>query len=187
MSDPGTGSADGTATVLVYWFDELGPDRWWTRSDETDAMITERFRTLWEEWRSRTPESFLGSAREALAGVILFDQLPRNMFRGHADAYSTDPLALAIAKGAIDRGLDVGVTPDERSFLYMPFQHSEELVDQQRSVALFTALGDAKALDFAHRHHDMIERYGRFPARNAALGRADRPDEQSAIEMSKDW
>lgn len=179
--------AEGTAAILAYWFDDLGPDQWWVRSAETDATIVERFRDLWEDWRSRTPESFLGSAREALAGVILFDQFSRNMFRGHADAFSTDPLAIAIAKAAVDRGLDDGMTQDERSFLYMPLQHSENLADQQRGLALFTALGDAKALDFAHKHHDMIERYGRFPARNAALGRADRPGEQSAIEMSKDW
>jgi uncharacterized protein (DUF924 family) len=183
MIDP----EDGTSTILVYWFDEVGPDLWWVRSDKTDETIVERFRDLWEQWRDRTPESFLGSAREALAGVILFDQFPRNMFRGHADAFSTDPLALAIAKGALNRGFDEGMTPDERSFLYMPFQHSEVLADQQRSVALFTALGDANSLDFAHKHHDMIAKYGRFPARNAALGRADRPGEQAAIEMSRDW
>jgi len=180
-------AADGTSAILVYWFDELGPDKWWERSQETDDTIIERFRALWEEWRDRTPESFLASPREALAGVILFDQFPRNMFRGHADAFSTDPLALAIAKGAVDAGLDDRMTEAERSFLYMPFQHSELLADQQRSLALFTALGDADALDFAHKHHDIIAEYGRFPARNAALGRADRPGEQAAIEMSKDW
>ncbi|MHA3794094.1 DUF924 family protein [Sphingomonas sp. YL-JM2C] len=183
MTDP----ADGTAAILGYWFDELGPDRWWLRSQQTDETIVERFEELWEEWRSRVPESFLGSPREALAGVILFDQFPRNMFRGHADAFSTDPLALAIAKGAVERALDERLTPDERSFLYMPFQHSELLADQQRSLALFTALGNARSLDFAHEHHDMIARYGRFPARNAALGRADRPGEQAAIAMSRDW
>jgi len=178
---------EGTAAILDYWFGELGADRWWTRSEETDEAIIERFQPLWEEWRERVPESFLGSAREALAGVILFDQFPRNMFRGHAAAFSTDPLALAIAKGAVERGLDDGLTSDERSFLYMPFQHSEVLADQQHSLALFTALGDANALDFAHKHHDMIALHGRFPGRNSALGRADRPGEQAAIEMSRDW
>lgn len=183
MTDP----ADGTAAILGYWFDELGPDRWWVRSQETDETIVERFEELWEEWRSRVAESFLGSPREALAGVILFDQFPRNMFRGHADAFSTDPLALAIAKGAVDRGFDEPLTPDERNFLYMPFLHSEVLADQQRSLALFTALGNGRSLDFAHKHDDMIARYGRFPARNAALGRADRPGEQAAIDASLNW
>ena len=179
--------ADGTAAILDFWFGEIGPDRWWVRSAETDEAIVERFRELWEEWRERTPESFLGSPREALAAIILFDQFPRNMFRGHADAFSTDPLALAIARGVVDRGLDEGMSEDDRSFAYMPFQHSEVPADQQRSLALFTALGNARSLDFAHQHHAMIERYGRFPARNAALGRPNRPGEETAIEMSRDW
>lgn len=182
-----TTAAEGTEAILGFWFDKIGPERWWIRSEETDAAIIERFRDLWEEWRSRTPESFLGSRREALAGVILFDQFSRNMFRGHADAFSTDPLALAIARAVVDLGLDMAMNADERSFVYMPFQHSEALADQQRSLALFTALGDARSLDFAHKHHDMISRYGRFPARNAALGRPDRPGEESAIEMSRSW
>lgn len=182
-----TPGSEGTEAILGFWFDEIGSERWWVRSQETDAAIVERFRDLWEEWRSRTPASFLGSAREALAGVILFDQFSRNMFRGHADAFSTDPLALAIAKGAVDRGLDKAMSADERSFLYMPFQHSETMADQHRSLALFAGLGNAVALDFAHKHHDMIARYGRFPARNAALGRADRLGEAAAIQASKDW
>lgn len=180
-------SEEGTDAILGFWFGEVGPDRWWVRSRETDEAIVERFRDLWEAWRDRTPESFLGSPREALAGIILFDQFSRNMFRGHADAFSTDPLALAIARAAVDRGYDDRLGEDERSFLYMPFQHSEALADQQRSLALFTALGNANSLAFAHKHHDMIERYGRFPARNAALGRPNRPGEESAIEMSRDW
>lgn len=179
--------AEGTEAILGFWFDEIGPDRWWIKSAETDAAIVERFGEQWEAWRSRPPETFLGSPREALAGVILFDQFSRNMFRGHADAFSTDPLALAIADGAIDRGLDQTMTADERSFLYMPFQHSERLKDQQRSVGLFTALGIANSLDFARKHHDMIARYGRFPARNAALGRPNRPGEEAGIAASRDW
>ncbi|WP_340314768.1 DUF924 family protein [Rhizorhabdus argentea] len=182
-----TDSAEGTALIHDFWFGEIGPGRWWVRSPDTDAAIIERFRGLWEEWRSRTPESFLGSAREAVAGVILFDQFPRNMFRGHADAFSTDPLALAIARGALDRELDKAMSADELSFLYMPLQHSEAMADQERSLLLFTALGNANSLDFARKHHDMIARYGRFPARNAALGRADRPGEDEAIELSKGW
>lgn len=182
-----TSPAAGTAAILDYWFGEIGPDQWWVKSEETDAAIVERFCALWEEWRGRTADSFLGSADEALAGVILFDQFSRNMFRGHADAFSTDPLALAIARGALDRALDSDMTADQRSFLYMPFQHSELLADQDRSVALFTALGNANSLDFAHKHRDIIARYGRFPARNAALGRANRPGEDAAIEMSRNW
>jgi len=179
--------AEAVDAILAFWFDEVGPDHWWERSQDTDDAIAQRFGALWEEWRSRTPESFLGSARQALAGVLLFDQFPRNLFRGHADAFSTDPLALAIARGALDRGLHKAMNDDELSFLYMPFQHSEAMADQERSLLLFTALGNAHSLDFAKRHHDMIARYGRFPARNAALGRADRPGEDAGIAASKDW
>lgn len=177
----------GTAAILDFWMREIGPDRWWVRSAETDAACVERFAELWEEWRGRMPESFFGTPDEALAGVLLFDQFPRNMFRGHADAFSTDSLALAIAKGAVDRELDARMSADGRAFLYMPFLHSEALADQDRSVALFTALGNARSLDFARKHRDMIARYNRFPARNATLGRANRPGEETGIEASKDW
>lgn len=129
------------------------------------------------------PESFLDDARTALAAVILFDQLPRNMFRGHADQFMTDPLALAIARAAVDRGYDQDMTKDEKAFLYMPFEHSENLADQRRAVALFTALGDDWLLGFARKHHDIIERFGRFPHRNAILGRAPRPAELAAGDV----
>ncbi len=129
------------------------------------------------------PESFLDDARTALAAVILFDQLPRNMFRGHADQFMTDPLALAIARAAVDRGYDQDMTKDEKAFLYMPFEHSENLADQRRALALFTALGDDWLLGFARKHHDIIERFGRFPHRNAILGRAPRPAELAAGDV----
>jgi uncharacterized protein (DUF924 family) len=115
--------------------------------------------------------------------VILFDQFPRNMFRGHADQFSTDPLALAIAKGAVDRDLDEQLEPQERGFLYMPFQHSEELDDQKRSLLLFTRLGNDEQLKYAKLHFDIIERFGRFPHRNEILGRSPRPEEVEAGEV----
>src|SRR6185437_2741850 len=122
----------------------------------------------------------------ALAAVILFDQFPRNIFRGHANAYSTDPLALGIAKAAVDRRLDKQLTKDERKFLYMPFQHSEKLEDQDRAVLLFTELGDDHQLGFAKHHREIIEKFGRFPHRNRILGRASRPDEIAA-GADKPW
>jgi uncharacterized protein (DUF924 family) len=119
----------------------------------------------------------------ALAGVILFDQFPRNMFRGHADQFATDHLALAIAKAASDKGFDGELQPKERGFLYMPFQHSEDLADQNRSLLLFTELGDDNQLGYARKHHDVITRFGRFPHRNAILGRTPRPDEIAAGDV----
>jgi uncharacterized protein (DUF924 family) len=108
------------------------------------------------------------------------------MFRGHADAYSTDTNALAIAKEAIARGFDKELAPDERKFLYMPFQHSEKLEDQNRAVLLFTELGDEHQLGYAKHHREIIERFGRFPHRNAILGRASRADE-TASGADKPW
>ena len=113
----------------------------------------------------------------ALAAVILFDQFPRNMVRGHADAYSTDHIALAIAKTALDKDFDAELAKDERKFLYMPFQHSENLEDQNRAVLLFTGIGDDEQIRYAKHHRDVIQRFGRFPHRNAILGRAPCPGE----------
>ena len=118
--------------------------------------------------------------------MILFDQFPRNMFRGHADQFATDHLALAIAKAAIDRHLDEQLQPQERLFLHMPFQHSEDLADQKRSLLLFTELGEPEQIKYSRIHHDLIERFGRFPHRNALLGRASRPDEIAA-GADKPW
>lgn len=171
-----------TDEVLDFWFG-LKPEQWF-RDDGLDVMIRERFEELWAEQRTQPAASFLGSAREALAAVILFDQLPRNMFRDHADSFATDHLALAIAKDAIERDYDEAMSQPERGFLYMPFQHSEDLDDQQRSVALFTDLGDAEQLRYAKLHRDVIERFGRFPHRNATLGRAPRPDEIAAGDVT---
>jgi len=115
--------------------------------------------------------------------VILFDQIPRNAFRNDAEQFATDHIALAIAKEAIHRGYDDQLNRDERCFLYMPLEHSENLADQNWSVQLFTALGDDYLLGFAKKHHDIIERFGRFPHRNAMLGRAPRPAEIAAGDV----
>jgi uncharacterized protein (DUF924 family) len=169
--------------VLGYWF-ALDKAQWWKADAALDAEIRERFLGLWKEQRENLPEAFLGSARDALAAVILFDQLPRNMLRGHADQFSTDPLALAVARAAVERGFDDSMSPAERGFLYMPFQHSEALVDQKRSLALFTALGDDYQLGYARKHHDVIARFGRFPHRNPILSRAPRPAEIAAGDVT---
>ena len=174
--------SDWRGDVLRFWFG-LQPEQWWKADPALDREVAERFHELWGDQRRLPASSFLGDPLTALAAVILFDQFPRNMFRGHADQFSTDHLALQIAKGAIERGFDEELAPQERGFLYMPFQHSECLVDQQRSVALFTALGDDYQLGFAKKHHDVIARFGRFPHRNAMLGRQPRPEEIAAGDV----
>ena len=105
------------------------------------------------------------------------------MFRGHADQFSTDPLALAVAKGAVERGYDDGMAPARRGFLYMPFEHSEDLRDQRQSLLLFTASAMPSMLKYARKHHDVIERFGRFPHRNAMLGRKPTAIEAAAGDV----
>jgi uncharacterized protein (DUF924 family) len=174
--------SDWRSDVLKFWFG-LQPQQWWTPDPGLDSQIRENFEELWSEKRQLPVSSFLDDPLTALAGVILFDQFPRNMFRGHADQFSTDHLALGIARAAIDRKLDDQLDPKERGFLYMPFQHSEDLGDQKRSLGLFTALGDDEQLSFAKKHHDVIERFGRFPHRNAILGRPTRSEEAAAGDV----
>ena len=174
--------SDWRSEVLKFWFG-LDEDKLWGGGEALDHQIRQRFLKLWSEKRELPVAAFLTDPLTAFAGVILFDKFPRNMFRGHADTYSTDTLALAIAKGAVDRRLDEQLEPKERLFLYMPFQHSENLADQNRSLVLFTALGDAKSLHYAKLHHDVIERFGRFPHRNAILGRQPRAEETAAGDV----
>jgi uncharacterized protein (DUF924 family) len=175
-------SSDWRADVLKFWFG-LDPKDWWRSGPELDHRITQNFLKLWAEKRQLPVESFLTDPPTALAGVVLFDQFPRNMFRGSAEQFATDHLALGISKAAIDKELDKELLPKERGFLYMPFQHSENLADQNRSLLLFTELGDAEQLGYARKHHEIIERFGRFPHRNAMLGRAPRPDEIAAGDV----
>ncbi|MEO6434119.1 MAG: DUF924 family protein [Sphingomicrobium sp.] len=165
--------------LLDFWFD-LEPAQWFKKDEAFDRQLRENFHELWLRERELPVDRFLESPRATLAAVILFDQIPRNIFRGHADQFATDHLALQLAKAAVDRGDDDTLSIDERAFLYLPFEHSEVLADQQRSLLLFTALGNPLYLKFANEHLELIQRFGRFPHRNAALGRAPRADELAA-------
>ncbi len=176
-------SSDWRGDVLRFWFG-LDPKQWWRADPALDVRIKEGFGKLWTELRKLPASSFLGDPLSALAAIILFDQFPRNMFRGHAEQFATDPLALAIAKGAVDRNFHEQLEPTERGFLYMPFQHSESLEDQNSSLLLFTELGDVELLSYARKHRDIIARFGRFPHRNAMLGRSPRADEIAAGEVT---
>jgi uncharacterized protein (DUF924 family) len=173
--------------ILDFWFGEIGSEGWWKRSADTDAAIRARFLGIWEQWRDRPAASFADNATDALATVVLFDQFSRNMFRGNARAFATDPRAREIAARAIDRSLDRQLTRDQRIFLYMPFMHSEDAADQDKAVALFETLGQPDQVKYAQMHRDIIVRFGRFPARNAVLGRADRPGEAEAIAATANW
>ena len=174
--------SDWVDDVLDFWFG-LETEQWWNADPALDEQVRERFSQLHEEKRQLPAESFLGDARTSLAAVVLFDQFPRNMYRGHADQFATDPLALAVAWQAVQRGLDEQLSKRERGILYMPFQHSEDLDDQRQSLLLFTALGDDDQLHFARKHHDVIAKFGRFPHRNPILGRQPREAEIKAGDV----
>jgi len=167
--------SDWRSDVLKFWFG-LDPAQWWTANPDFDAEIQRRFLKLWGEKRQLPVTRFLDDPLSALAGV-------RNMFRTHADQFATDYLATGIARGAVDGKFDDELDRQERGFLYMPFMHSEDLDDQKRSLGLFTALADDEQLAFARKHHDVIERFGRFPHRNALLGRAPRAEETAAGDV----
>lgn len=168
--------------VLDFWFGQP-KERWFKKDEAFDAEIVERFAALWEQERGKAADPFFGSADEALGAIILFDQFPRNMFRGEAKSFATDPLALEIAKAAVDRGLDEQVSREQRIFFYIPFEHSEDLADQDRAVALIEPLGDAEYTRYAHAHRDVIARFGRFPHRNAMLGREPTAEERAAKDV----
>lgn len=171
--------ADWRADVLKFWF-SLGAERWFKTDPALDHQISQRFLKIWADERQLPVDAFLTDPLTALAGVILFDQLPRNMSRDNAEQFATDDLALGIARAATDAGFDDQLDLDERMFLYLPFEHSENLADQNRSILMFTKLGNKHYLDFAKRHYDIIERFGRFPHRNHILGRQPRAAEIAA-------
>jgi uncharacterized protein (DUF924 family) len=176
--------------VLDFWF--LAPasagygqprDEWFKKNDAFDSAIGERFGALVEDavagglrdWDQQGPQG-------VLARIVLLDQFTRNAYRGTPDSFAGDALALAAAQALVDSGADQALLPVQRWFAYMPFEHAEDARMQERSVALFTALSDAHpgfegVLDYAHRHRGVIARFGRFPHRNAILGRASTPEE----------
>jgi uncharacterized protein (DUF924 family) len=183
-------AAAGPDEVLDFWFGGVAGDDFtsrngvWFRKDKAfDAAIRDRFAALQGEAAAGRLSAWEAAPRSALALVIVLDQFPRNMFRGTSQAFATDPMALAAAKRAIERGFDSRLQPVERLFLYLPFEHSESLADQERSVALLGSLGDANALDYAKRHRAIIARFGRFPHRNANLGRPSTPEEIAFLKQ----
>jgi uncharacterized protein (DUF924 family) len=168
------------AAVLAFWR-AAGPDKWFEKDDAFDADIRAKFLATYEA-AAAGRLAWDGDVEGALALLIVLDQFPRNMFRGSTRAFAADPLARAAAIRAIERGFDQRIAVPERSFFYLPFEHSESLVDQERCVALNRASGDADALKWAELHADIIRRFGRFPHRNKVLGRVTTPEEQAFLD-----
>ena len=168
--------------VLEFWFRQLSPEDWFNGGDSVDERIRNRYGELHEALREQVPESWRASARGMLAAVIALDQFPRNIHRGTARAFAADGAALALAKEALARGLDRELPLAERKFLYLPFEHSEDPADQVRSVELFATLRSEQDLSYALRHKEIIDRFGRFPHRNAALARVSTPEETEFLK-----
>ncbi|ARJ68377.1 hypothetical protein B0A89_00620 [Paracoccus contaminans] len=170
------------ADITRFWIEEVGPRRWYDSDPGLDSMVRDRFRAAWDDAGVLAPRWAATGAEGALAALILTDQLPRNMFRGDPRAFATDALARQIAAEAIAAGHDMTTPLPERQFFYMPFEHSEDLADQDRALALFAERMPGHALLHARLHRDTIARFGRFPWRNAALGRASTPAEQALLD-----
>jgi uncharacterized protein (DUF924 family) len=184
------------ATLLDFLFGGPGsaerdrPREIWFNTDPLfDEALRQRFLGDYERALSGTYLRWLDQADSTLALVLLLDQLPRNLFRGSPRAFASDHLAGVAARHAVDRGFDRAMAPIRRWFVYLPFQHSEVLADQELSVALTETLpedGDkAQALDYARRHHAVIARFGRFPHRNRVLGRATTPEEAAFLKEKR--
>jgi uncharacterized protein (DUF924 family) len=173
------------AEILDLWFSERVRPLWFNSTVEFDAELRERFQESWGLARAGSYDFWEMEADGALALVIVLDQFPLNMFREDARQYSTEAKARAVAERAIERGFDQAMPDERKAFLYLPFMHSESLADQDRSVALYEAAGLDNNLRFARHHRDIIQRFGRFPHRNAALGRESTSEELAYLEKAR--
>lgn len=168
--------------VLRFWFGELRPADWFAKSDALDATIRTRFAPLHARLAAGEARRLEPAPRTLLAAVVVLDQFSRNLHRDDARAFATDPLARELAQRALAQGLDRGLSPAERLFLYLPFEHSEDAADQALAVRLVEALGDPGWTRYAQAHKDIIDRFGRFPHRNAVLGRVSTPEELALLD-----
>lgn len=182
-----------SAEILELWFGtpsdpEWGRNRklWWEKNHEFDALIRDRYLPAHEAAAAGVLDAWRETAEGSLALLILLDQFPRNMFRDGPRTYATDAMALDVARATLDRGFEDELTEIQRWFLYMPFQHSERLEDQERSLELYARLSDAEdnegSKKSSHRHHEIVARFGRFPHRNAALGRTSTEEELAFLQ-----
>lgn len=169
--------------VLAFWFEELQPADWFVKSEALDQTLRDRFSELHQaavacelfDWRT-TP-------RECLAEILVLDQFSRNMFRDTPAAFASDALALALAQQAVQQGMDQELSVTERAFLYMPYMHSESRLIHRQAVKLFSQPGLENNLDFEIRHKQIIDRFGRYPHRNAILGRVSTEEEQTFLQQ----
>ncbi len=160
--------------ILNFWFEELEPKQWWVKDLSLDALIKERFEGVHQAAMAGELFSWRDTPQGRLAEIIVLDQFSRNMFRGKPESFSSDALALCLAQTAVAVGDDLKLSDQQRSFLYMPYMHSESLLIHDEAMKLFKDLGN---LDFEIKHRDIIVKFGRYPHRNEILGRASTAEE----------
>ncbi len=169
--------------VLDFWFNELEPAQWWKKDPELDQLIKERFASLYAKASIGELYQWRDTARGRLAEIIILDQFSRNMFRGSAQAFSTDSMAIVLTQEAIRAGQDTQLSAVERSFLYMPFMHSESVEIHELAKPLFDDVGIEGNIESAQQHFDIIKQFGRYPHRNQLLWRESTQEEMDFLEQ----
>lgn len=168
--------------ILDFWFNEIPSKNWWIKDIEFDKAITNRFGEVHSKAARAELFSWRTSPQGRLAEVIVLDQFSRNIYRDRAEAFAQDALALALAQEAVHQGDDAALAQQQRSFLYMPYMHSESLEIHNEAVRLFEALDKPGQLEYEIKHRDIIEKFGRYPHRNKLLGRDSTPEEIAFLE-----
>lgn len=171
--------------ILTFWRAAPMPEHWFNSTPAIDDGIRARYETLWRQAAQGELDDWQQTPEGCLALCIVLDQFPLNMFRGHPHCFSTEQQAVAISKHAVTQGFDRQLPHDLLAFLYMPLMHSENLADQDESVRLFEATGLAGNARFAHHHREIVRRFGRFPHRNAILGRESTPEELAYLHSKE--
>ena len=176
------GMADqGPDDVIRFWFVEHGPDDWFAAKPEFDAILADRFSATHAKVSAGEAWTWRATPEGRLAEILVLDQFSRQLFRGSPRAFAQDSMALALAQEAVAAGHDGAIARERRKFLYMPYMHSESLVIHEEAMRLFTALGEEETLKYEVAHRDCLVRFGRYPRRNAALGRESTSEEQEYI------
>lgn len=167
--------------VIAFWFDECSYQDWFGADPDFDARLAERFAETQRRVAMGEAWTWRATPHGRLAEIVVLDQFSRQLFRGRREAFAADPMALALAQELVARGDDLALTPDQRSFAYMPYMHSESALVHEQALRLFAALGNEDALRFEREHAEVIARFGRYPLRNKALGRVSTPAELAYI------
>ncbi len=169
--------------ILDFWFATPTQPSWFAKSADFDQKLTKKFKTILEQAQQNELYEWRNSVQGRLAEVIILDQFSRNIYRDTPAAFAQDPQALTLAQEAIRLGLDDWLEPQQWRFLYMPFMHSESVKIHQQAILLFSALGDENSLDYERQHQQIIQRFGRYPHRNAILGRTSTPEELEFLQQ----